>query len=120
MIRIIWFESIIKNDHEMVKHLICNGQDVNMRAGPEDVDLFTFYYATKCKSNTVFFDCCNLVEAFRPNGAHVAIFFNSKECLRHICIAQVFENVFHSDFSHVDIVIHVVRLTCVVLYGWVP
>jgi hypothetical protein len=87
--RVIWFESIIKNDHEIVKHMIACGQDVNMRAGPEDLDLFTFYWTTRCKSNTVFFDCRNPVEDFRPNGAHVAIFFNSKESLRHIAVAQV-------------------------------
>ena len=87
--RITWFESIIKNDDETTRQMILNGQDVNMRAGPTESDLFTYYYSKRCNASTVFFDCQHQDEACRPTGAHVAIFFNSLECLRHISMAQV-------------------------------
>lgn len=69
--------------------MILNGQDVNLRAGPEDIDLFTYYYYHKCQMKTFYFDCCSLIELYRPCATHIAIFFNCKETLEHLIAAQV-------------------------------
>jgi Leucine-rich repeat (LRR) protein len=87
--RISWFENVINNNHEEVRQMILNGQDVNLRSGPEDIDLFTFYYFHKCQMKTQYFDCCSLVEIYRPCATHVAIFFNCKETLELLIAAQV-------------------------------
>ena len=87
--RISWFENVINNNHEEVRQMILNGQDVNLRSGPEDIDLFTYYYFHKCQMKTFYFDCCSLVEIYRPCATHVAIFFNCKETLELLIGAQV-------------------------------
>jgi hypothetical protein len=87
--RISWFENVINNNHEEVQRMILNGQDVNLRSGPEDIDLFTYYYYHKCQMKTHYFDCCSLVEVYRPCATHVAIFFNCKETLELLIGAQV-------------------------------
>jgi hypothetical protein len=86
---VIWFENVINNQAEEVRQMILNGQDVNLRSGPEHIDLFTYYYFQKCQMKTNYFDCCSLVEIYRPCASHLAIFFNSKETLELLIAAQV-------------------------------
>eukprot|EP00602_Paraphysomonas_sp_CaronLab_P004472 CAMPEP_0185039462 /NCGR_PEP_ID=MMETSP1103-20130426/36340_1 /TAXON_ID=36769 /ORGANISM="Paraphysomonas bandaiensis, Strain Caron Lab Isolate" /LENGTH=603 /DNA_ID=CAMNT_0027578353 /DNA_START=525 /DNA_END=2336 /DNA_ORIENTATION=+ len=90
--RVQWFESIINNDHETVRKMVWDGQDVNMRASLQELELFTYYYLNRCKRSTVYFDCQSPKEEYRPAGAHVAILFNSKESLAHIAAGQCEEN----------------------------
>jgi hypothetical protein len=86
---IVWFENVINNQVEEVQQMILNGQDVNLRSGPEDIDLFTYYYFQRCQMKTNYFDCCSLVEIYRPCATHLAIFFNCKETLELLISAQV-------------------------------
>lgn len=79
-----WFLSIINNDHEDVRLMILNGMDVNCRAGEAESDLFFLAWSERCGGKTPFFNCLSEDDSLRPTAMHVAVFFNSVECLKHL------------------------------------
>lgn len=83
-----WFLSIINNDHEEVRAMILNGMDINCRAGQPEMDLFFTAWRERCKGKTPFFDCISEDETLRPSAVHVAVMFNSVECLKHLVKAE--------------------------------
>lgn len=83
-----WFLNIINNDHEEVRAMILNGMDINCRAGQSEMDLFFLAWRERCKGKTPFFDCMSENETLRPTGVHIALMFNSVECLKHLVKAE--------------------------------
>lgn len=79
-----WFLNVINNEHEEVRAMILNGMDVNQRAGPSESELFLRAWQRRCGGKTPFFDCLCVDQGLRPTALHVAVFFNSVECLKHL------------------------------------
>lgn len=97
-----WFLNIIVNDHEEVRSMILNGMDVNCKASEEEMELFCSAWKTLCQEKTQFFDCINNDDSLRPAGIHVAILFNSVECLKHIVRAEAVQKT-HVWLGNVEI-----------------
>lgn len=87
-----WFLNIINNDHEEVRGMILNGMNLNCRAGPAESDLFHLAWHKTCQGKTVFFDCLNEDPALRPTGLHLALLFNSVECVRLLVGAEALQD----------------------------
>lgn len=87
-----WFEGIVANDATMIRSLIANGFDVNLRVAswekcPSVISLLTETWRQRCQGTTPFFDLQH--PKHRPAAIHLAVYFNSVDCLKLLVQNQV-------------------------------
>eukprot|EP01038_Epipyxis_sp_PR26KG_P008123 gene8123-11001_t len=82
--RELFFDAIINNNREQIYSLISQGQDIHEQATPDDYRYFYQIWKRRCTSGKLkspFFLCDIREELFRPNALHIAIYFNSYDCM---------------------------------------
>lgn len=104
--RTLFFETIVANNAAEMNYYLTAGQDINCRAKFNDSDFFHSIWMSRCtyskaKLQTPFFvfEEGHEFEDFLPSALHLAIFFNSYECVQLLLAlgADVNMKVFVSD-----------------------
>eukprot|EP01031_Cornospumella_fuschlensis_P026618 gene26618-32167_t len=86
--RIQFWDAIVRNDAKEMYRLLTFGQDMNMRATMQDAPFLTSAFVDRCtypkyKLQTPFFLLLPSTPALHmPTAIHIAIWFNSLECLQ--------------------------------------
>lgn len=82
--RELFVEAIIANDEIMLRRLVGGGQDLNVRVGPWAQAIMTAAWTNRCRTaklQTPYVLCTHPDPELRPTPLHIAIMFNSQDCL---------------------------------------